>query len=290
MKRKAATFGQDLMRGEGKRPTAVPGGGSVPSGKSVYKLHTDEGYKTAAEIGEGEQQAQATGTSIFDPVLSELSYRWFCPSGGQILDPFSGGSVRGIVASKLGFRYTGIDLSARQIEANKEQGTKLCAPGELMPNWINGNSLDIEMLAEGVQADFIFSCPPYYNLEVYSCDPEDLSTMDYPQFLEVYYKIIAACVRMLKPNRFASFVVGDVRDKDGFYVNFPGQTIQAFEDAGARLYNSSILVTAVGSLPVRITRQFQAARKLGRTHQEVYVFCKGDPRLATQAIGNVDHG
>lgn len=40
---------------------------------------------------------EMTGTSIFDPVLCELAYRWFCPQGGLVLDPFAGGSVRGIL-------------------------------------------------------------------------------------------------------------------------------------------------------------------------------------------------
>ena len=31
-----------------------------------------------------------TGTSIFDPVLCELAYRWFCPPGGLVLDPSRG--------------------------------------------------------------------------------------------------------------------------------------------------------------------------------------------------------
>jgi len=67
----------------------------------------------------------APGTSIFDPVLCEVVYRWFCPAGGRVLDPFAGGSVRGITASILGYKYTGIDLSARQIEANKLQADEL---------------------------------------------------------------------------------------------------------------------------------------------------------------------
>lgn len=49
-------------------------------------------------------------------------------------------------------------------------------------------------------------------------------------------------------------------------------------------------VTAVGSLPIRVGRQFTAARKLGRTHQNVLVFCKGDPRKATEACGPVEFG
>ena len=57
-------------------------------------------------------QAMAT-TSIFDPVLTELSYRWFNIEGGRILDPFAGGSVRGIVAAKLNMPYVGNDLRGK---------------------------------------------------------------------------------------------------------------------------------------------------------------------------------
>ena len=34
------------------------------------------------------QSEEMNGTSIFDPVLCELAYRWFCPPGGVVLDPF----------------------------------------------------------------------------------------------------------------------------------------------------------------------------------------------------------
>jgi len=40
-----------------------------------------------------------SGTSIFDPVLCEIAYRWFPPVGGLILTPFAGLSVRGILPS-----------------------------------------------------------------------------------------------------------------------------------------------------------------------------------------------
>ena len=88
----------------------------------------------------------------------------------------------------------------------------------------------------------------------------------------------------------SSDLVGDVRNAQGFYVNLPGRTVEAFEAAGASLYNEAILVTAVGSLPIRTGRQFTAARKLGRTHQSVLVFVKGDPRRATLACGEVEFG
>ena len=228
-----------------------------------------------------------TGTSIFDPVLCELIYRWFCPKDGYILDPFAGGSVRGIVAAKLGYQYTGIDLSETQITANREQAIKIC--DTIQPAWTVGDSQNIDTLAKG-EYDLIFSCPPYYDLEVYSDQQGELSTMSYEDFIKAYRSIIAKCVAMLKDNRFACFVVGDIRDKQGYYRNFVSDTISAFEDAGALLYNEAILVTAVGSLPIRVGRAFQSNRKLGKTHQNVLIFYKGNPKNIKGIYGDVECG
>ena len=242
---------------------------------------------SAVDYGTAGNASEQTGTSIFDPVLCELAYRWFMPKdGGSILDPFAGGSVRGVVASLLGKDYTGVDLSARQIEANEKQGRNLCK--DKQPRWINGDSLNIKELAGG-EYDFIFSCPPYADLEVYSDDPADLSRMEYEDFIQAYRAIIAQCVSMLKDNRFACFVVGDIRDNKGFYRNFPAHTIDAFQDAGMTLYNEAILVTAIGSLPIRVGRQFDGGRKLGKTHQNVLVFYKGNPK-AIKDFGAVEFG
>lgn len=133
----------------------------------------------------------------------------------------------------------------------------------------------------------MFSCPPYGDLEVYSDNPADLSAQPHETFLANYRAIIAAAVAKLKPDRFAAFVVGDFRCKKGFYRNFVGETVAAFEAAGARFYNEAILVTAVGSLPVRVGKQFKAGRKLGKTHQNILVFVKGDPKRAAQACEGV---
>ncbi len=228
-----------------------------------------------------------TGTSIFDPVLCELVYRWFCPPGGTVLDPFSGGSVRGILASKLGRRYVGVDLSERQILANYEQAEVICGGDAQPPEWRVGDSTTIADLAADVDADMVFSCPPYFDLEVYSDDPRDLSTMTYEKFLEMYRTIIAGACSRLKPDRFACFVVGDMRGPDGYLRGFTCDTIAAFRDAGLGLYNQAVLVTATGSLPIRAGRAFASNRKMGRTHQDVLFFCKGSWKKAAEACGEV---
>lgn len=232
-----------------------------------------------------------TGTSIFDPVLCELAYRWFCPPGGTVLDPFAGGSVRGIVASRLDRNYVGVELRGEQVEANRAQA-HLAGPGSMQ--WIEGDSTNIVELAAGALpapgADLIFSCPPYADLEVYSDDERDISTMPYPEFREAYFRIIEEAAKLLRPNGFACFVVGEVRSKDGSYYGFVPDTIEAFRRAGLAFYNEAILVTAAGSLPMRTAKQFASSRKLGKTHQNVLVFVKGDAKAATKAVGEVEFG
>jgi hypothetical protein len=97
------------------------------------------------------------------------------------------------------------------------------------------------------------------------------------EFTKAYRETIKAAVTALKPNRFAVYVVGDYRDKEGFYHDLPGDTIYAFEQAGARLYNRLILLTPLGTLAFGIANHFQASRKAGTAHQDVLVFYKGDP-------------
>jgi ParB-like chromosome segregation protein Spo0J len=243
----------------------------------------------SANLPEGHYMARRgnnEGGSIFDPTLCELAYSWFCPQGGTILDPFAGGSVRGIVASRLGRQYIGVELRPEQVEANRIQGEQLCQ--DLPPVWHTGDSRNIDRICHDVQADFVFSCPPYADLEVYSDDPKDLSTLRYEDFKPAYFEIIAKACSRLKDDRFACFVVGDVRDKKGNYYNFVGDTVEAFRAAGLHFYNEAILVTSVGSLPIRAGKQFTASRKLGKTHQNVLVFVKGDGKRATQACGPVE--
>lgn len=227
------------------------------------------------------------GTSVFDPVLCELVYRWFSAPGHLVLDPFAGGSVRGIVAAATGRAYAGVDLRAEQIDANNAQWAQLGQPGMPAPRWVQGDALAVRQALPGVQSDLLFSCPPYGNLERYSDDKADLSTMRYPRFLRTYRQIIKEAVALLRQDRFACFVVGDIRDTQGLYRGFVSDTIAAFRDAGARLYNEAILVTQAGSLPIRVGKGFEISRKLGKTHQHVLVFVKGDPQRATKACGAV---
>ena len=210
-------------------------------------------------------------TSIFDPALCEVLYKWFCIDGGTILDPFAGGSVRGIVANYLGYKYTGIDIRKEQIESNREQGLDILEITN-QPNWYVGDSNKILNNFTN-KFDLVFTCPPYAYLEKYSNLEGDISNMDYKDFLKFYKLIIEKSCKLLKSGGFAVFVVGEVRDKFGNYLGLVPDTINAFKSCGMNFYNEAILLNSIASASMRANGNMKS-KKLVKIHQNVLIFKK----------------
>ena len=265
----------------------------VFSGEGRKDSLLGDGMKKLAK--KASKNTTLSGTSIFDPVLTEVLIAWFCPKGGKVIDPFAGGSVRGIVSQFLGRNYYGNDLSFEQIKANKEQAAALLEQKNfygnrfVMPTWFVGDSLQIDEIIAERDFDFMLTCPPYADLEVYSDDARDLSNMSYNDFMAAYSEIIMKSAGMLKPNAFAAIVVGEVRDKDGIYRNFIGDTIAAAKRAGLKYYNEIILVTMIGTGALRARKQFRAQRKVVNTHQKALIFIKEkDDKTLCEMIDSFD--
>lgn len=222
------------------------------------------------------------GVSIFDPVVCELAYRWHTLPGDRILDPFAGGSVRGIVASTLARWYVGVELRGEQVAANEAQAH---LGSDIAPRWIQGDSARLSDHLDPVdEFDFVFSCPPYADLEVYSDDPRDLSAMTYEDFTTAHGEIIRQSTARLRPDRFAAWVISDVRDKRGAYRGLVADTIRAFESAGLTFHNDAVLLDQVGTAAIRAERPFRATRKLTRVHQHLLIFVKGDAKRAATRL------
>tara|TARA_R100000808_G_C2124487_1_gene134974 strand:- start:427 stop:1290 length:864 start_codon:yes stop_codon:yes gene_type:complete len=227
----------------------------------------------AQGLNELDPRKSYTGTSVFDPVLCELMYKWFCPENGEILDPFAGGSVRGIVSNYLGYKYTGIELRKIQVDHNREQAMDLLEITN-QPNWYVGDSNEV-LNGFNKEFDFVFSCPPYMNLEVYSELPNDLSNMNDNDFIKVYESIIDKTCKLLKKGGMACFVVGDIRDKKGYYKDFITITKLAFYKARLKLYNEAILLeNGLNTAAMRADRQFNSGKKLVKVHQNILIFKK----------------
>lgn len=226
------------------------------------------------------------GGSTFDPVLAEALITWYSPQGGRILDPTAGGPTRGVVAGTLGRNYHGIDLLPAQVDANRAAWQAWPHHTGADVSWECGDALGALQDTPASAYDYALTCPPYWRLERYSDDPRDLSTMTLDRFHAAHTAIIAATMRALRPDTFATWVIGDLRGDDGAMVGLPTATIAAFQDAGAHLINDQILVTPIGSLYWTMGRKWRPTRAQSRTHQYVLTFVKGDRRTAAERIND----
>ena len=122
---------------------------------------------------------------------------------------------------------------------------------------------------------------------MYSDDPADISNNTYDAFLGPYRDIIARSVKVLNDDNFIVWVVANYREKkgDGRMTDFVGDTIRAFQDAGAKYYNDVILINSVGSGAMRANTSFvRGSRKMVKMHQNVLVFVKGDAKKAAAKL------
>ena len=177
--------------------------------------------------------------------MSEIAIAWHSAAGGMIYDPMAGDPERGIVAGTLNRRYVGIELREEQVDHNQGIADDLDLSGV---RYVLGNGRDAATLFPDESADMLFACPPYWNLEHYSDDPDDISNMTWEEFTAAHSEIIQGSVDKLADNRFAVWVVGDMKDKKtGRYMRLRDSTIDAFEAAGAPLHNDIILIRQIGS-------------------------------------------
>ena len=241
-----------------------------------------------AEILEHEaNKVLSKGVSLFDPVLSETMCKWFTPyEGAKIFDCFAGDTYKGLVFAMCGFSFRGVELRQEQVDINNRV--------------LEGRGLDVEYICDDGQnvakhfdpesQDMLFSCPPYYDLEVYSKDERDASNQGtYEEFIAILDKAFKAALTCLKPNRFAVVVVGDVRDKKtGFYYGFTDDVKRIFKEGGASLYNEIILVETGASTALRASR-YMESRKIAKMHQNILVFYKGDPKDIRANFPKIDY-
>lgn len=229
-------------------------------------------YVSPDELEQLSETDTYKGASSFDPVLAEIACSWFVPGPGvRVFDCFSGGVTKGAVATKCGHQFFGLELRKEQVEANQKKIVEL----GVSPMYVCDDGSSIAAHLGVATQDLFLTCPPYWNLEVYSNNENDLSNMsDYGSFIDRLAYIFTQAIQCLKKNRFAVVVVGDIRDKQGFCYNFPGDVIRIFQQNGCCLWNDIAIIGNDAHAQLR-ARQYMNTRKLARIHQRMLVFYNG---------------
>lgn len=251
------------------------------------KTETREGSWAIHNLQYGKWGKGMPTASLLDPVLAELVARWWCPEGGQTLDMFAGDTVFGFVSATLGRPFAGIELRPEQAELNQAR----CTAAGLAATYHCADARQAAELLPAASVDLVFSCPPYFDLEVYSELPADASAQPtYQAYLELMREAFAAALSCLKPDRFFVLVLGDVRDKAGVYRHLVSDCADLCRQLGLHLYNQLVLVNSVGTAAVRAGRYMSPGRKVVTVHQSMLVFWHGDPRQVGEVMGPLELG
>lgn len=248
-----------------------------------FREYFDKYVSEEEKEREGRKVVSA-GVSLLDPVMSELVCRWFGLDNCKTFDCFAGDSVFGHVSTSLGNEFTGIELRQEQVDLNNSRVEGMNA------RYICDDGQNVAKHIEPESQDLLFSCPPYFDLEVYSDKENDASNQDtYEDFIAILDNAFKSAVGCLKNNRFAVVVVGDIRNKKtGGYYGFHDDIKRIFKEAGCLVYNEIILVEAGGaSLAIRAGR-FMDSRKVGKMHQNILVFYKGDTSHIKKNFPRID--
>lgn len=206
--------------------------------------------------------------SEFHAGVAENIVRFWSLPGARIVDPFAGRATRAVVANKLGRDYWGYEISPKTHKRVNDHFQKL----EINPTVHLGDGTTLEYTEDNF-ADFIYTCPPYYNIEEYESVNGQLSDCEtYDSFMGFIGRCADNCFRVLKNGAFCVWVVADFR-QDGKLVDFHGDTIKSFQKAGFD-YHDIIIMENISPFATLTTYQAACKRYAPKVHEYILVFRK----------------
>lgn len=267
--------------------------GDVPSSMMWLNKEHDEEDPRVRELGAkrvgyaegqrgtdmyGAQKSKANHLSMFEGRLAEFAIRLWSDPGDLVLDPFAGRVTRLSKAVKNGRRYWGIDVDPVTVEENQQV--------------IEANQWGVEaevevgslLTYEGPvpKADFVFTCPPYWNTEFYGDNGEGLEgCKSYTDFLEELVAILLTASDHLKEDGYLVLVV-----KDFFYsrqmFSFHSDLIRGLTAGG--LVQWDCIAKKMSTMREMFHRDIVQHRRTAQTHEHVLVFTKAKPKKAVDRV------
>lgn len=225
-------------------------------------------FRKGGRYGSKKDSDVNSQSSLFNPHLAQMILSAYCPPNAKIYDAFGGGGTRGFIASAMGHNYLGVEIRQDEVDRIRSQQIKLNTFFDIV-------CFDSRFYTiENESFDFSYSCPPYYNLEIYSNLEGDMSSANtYSEFLDMLKDSLKVTYLGLKKGSLAIWVVGNFRDNRGNLTHFNGDTIRLATEVGFELHDELVFWGASGASYQRVGN-FQANRRSVRVHEYIIIFKK----------------
>ena len=210
--------------------------------------------------------------SVMPAELVEFFVKYYARPGQVYLDPFMGQGVQMQVAKLMGLHYYGYDLSTEFFGYIESVKAKI-DDGKTTISITHGDSKTPDNVPEGI-GDFSFHSPPYWDIEFYGTEAEQLGfNHTYPEFIDGMEQVARAWLPKFKSGAWHVVNVNDFR-KDGKYYPYHADTIALFQRAGWVLSDTWIIDGLVGGLPKAFAVDFNMKRIAPKVHEYALVFRK----------------
>ena len=180
------------------------------------------------------------GLSRFFQNICVLMVKFYCPAKGVVFDPFAGHNSRMQSVFSTGRSYIGVDVSEQFMDANFKikdyllQEKEASLISDVYGDYIklyNHSSAEVPEVEDDF-ADFTITSPPYWDLEYYGDEPEQLGkNKTYQGFLDSLEDIVRENFRILKKGAFCCYFINDFR-KDGIFYSYHSDLINVFNKVG----------------------------------------------------------
>lgn len=245
----------------------------LPENKEKQKRLQEAGYLHASSSPSSRMAGRGTlGTTIMPAEIVEFFIKYYAHTGQVYLDPFMGQGVRMQVAKLLGLHYYGYDIS--------QEFFKYC---EAVKRKIDDSTTAIQIFCEDSRqpeaipddiGDFCFTSPPYWDIEYYGDEPEQLGyKQTYEDFLQGMYEVAAAWFPKFKSGATYILNVNDFR-KNGRFYPYHSHVIDLYERAGWETTDVWIVEGLVGGLPKAFAVDFNMKRIAPKVHEYALIFTK----------------
>lgn len=216
--------------------------------------------------------ANRMAASIMPAELVDFFVKYYSAPGETYIDPFMGQGIRMQVAAIRGLAYRGYDASSefyRFIEAVLE---KIEIREEIFLTL--GDSRTPDEIPDAC-GDFTFTSPPYWDIEFYGSEPEQLGRGTYDEFIDGMTRVAKSWRPKYKPNANIVINVGDFR-RDGRFYAYSTDIINLFTRAGYVHHDTWIINGLVGGMRKVFGVDSNLQKLPPRCHEYALVFRVND--------------
>lgn len=214
--------------------------------------------------------------STFPMNIGRIAIGLYAPDNCKIYDPFAGHNSRMELCYTLGHSYTGVDICENFMKGNRKVKDYLYnkAKRELIQvdrkiELLEQSSTDVPQI-KSESHDFTITSPPYWDIENYGPEPEQLGIgKTYQEFLDGLQLCANENFRILKPGSFSCWFINDFR-KNGKFYPYHIDTYNILQKAGFDIFNIYI-VDLKGSPNKAFLRWVVKTRILPKTHEFIVV-------------------